>query len=57
MPHLAHPTQPQQFFEAGIPEICPPGEGTVLKIDKIFWATTAASFRLQCVATPASAAG
>jgi hypothetical protein len=26
-------------LEAGIPEICPPGEGTILQIDKIFWET------------------
>jgi hypothetical protein len=31
------PAQPSAaIFEAGIPEICPPGEGTVLQIGNIF---------------------
>jgi hypothetical protein len=38
MPHPAHPPS-RSNFEAGIPEICPPGEGMGLQIDKIFWAT------------------
>jgi hypothetical protein len=37
MPHPAHPSPAAAVFEAGIPEICPPGEGTVLQIDKIVW--------------------
>jgi hypothetical protein len=37
MPHPAYPAQPQQFWWLAIPEICPPGEGVVLQIDKIFW--------------------
>lgn len=34
-----------------IPEICPPGEGTALQIDKIFWKTEQVSWlqpREQC---------
>jgi hypothetical protein len=35
---------PRQFWVATpIPEICRPGEGTVVEIDKIFWETKQAS--------------
>ncbi len=37
MPHPTHPAQPQQFWWLAIPEVCPPGEGTVVETDKIFW--------------------
>jgi hypothetical protein len=30
---------PQQFWGLDIPEVCPPGEGMVIEIDKIFWQT------------------
>jgi hypothetical protein len=35
MPHPTYPAQPQQFSWLAIPEICPPGEGTVLPAYKI----------------------
>ena len=37
MAHPAYPAQPHQFLWLAIPEICPPGEGVVRQIDKIFW--------------------
>jgi hypothetical protein len=37
--HPAHLAQRQQFWWLAIPEVCPPGEGTVVEIDKIFWET------------------
>jgi hypothetical protein len=37
MPHPAHLAQPPKFWWLAIPEVCPPGEGTVVEIDKIFW--------------------
>jgi hypothetical protein len=43
MPHPAYLAQPQQFLWLSTPEICPPGEGMVLQIDKIFWETKQAS--------------
>jgi hypothetical protein len=37
MPHpLPTWTTPQQFWGLDIPEVCPPGEGVVIDIDKIF---------------------
>ncbi len=38
------PDSPRHFFWwLAIPETCPPGEGTVVEIDKIFWETKQAS--------------
>jgi hypothetical protein len=37
-PHPVHPTPAGGgFWWLAIPEVCPPGEGMVLEIDKIFW--------------------
>lgn len=40
MPHpLPNPAWPQQCSWPAISEICPPGEGMILEIDRIFWDT------------------
>jgi hypothetical protein len=43
MPHPDQLAKPQPFRQLAIPEVCPPGEGTVVEIDKIFWETKQAS--------------
>jgi hypothetical protein len=36
---LPNPAWPQQCSWPAISEICPPGEGMILQIDRIFWDT------------------
>jgi hypothetical protein len=45
--HTSPPNPAAAVFEAGIPEICPPGEGTAPQIDKIFWMIEQAEVRLR----------
>jgi hypothetical protein len=43
MPHPAHLASATAVLWLAIPEVCLPGEGMILEIDKIFWETKQAS--------------